>query len=155
MRVLLPWIVTHSCAYSGAIYSWWCLPDVFCQTDERKENTLQPVVVNNRPTICKAYSIIRRDGKAATNGGNLVVSAAAQNRYRCDRERIVNRATVPAQVNKKKSYGLLCQLRVRRRNYSVHHKTRQVNSIRLVYPWTNVRSLVLNVFSLNSLLGWL
>ena len=69
---------------------------------KEKKNTLQPVVVDNRLMICKAYRIITHDGEAATNGGNLVVSAAAQNRYRCDRGRIVNRATVPAQVNKEK-----------------------------------------------------
>jgi hypothetical protein len=66
---------------------------------KEKNNKLQPVVVNNRPTICKAYWIITNDGEAATNGGNLSClscCSAAQNRYRCDRGRIVNRATVPA-----------------------------------------------------------
>jgi hypothetical protein len=71
--------------------------------------------------------------------GTLVVSAAAQlHRTGIDATEDGSSTEPLCQPQRKyiNGYGILQSLPVllRRHHHSVHHKTRQVNSIRLVYP---------------------
>lgn len=156
MPVLLPRIVTHSCAYSKAIHD--TVLQMFCVRQPRKKTRYVATgCCQPSSTICKVYSIIRNDREEWVyrwrEGAHC---KSQQSALRTGIDATEDGSSSDQQCRGKQRENGHLQLHARRRrHYSLLHGTRQVNSVRLVYPWTNVRSWHSMAFSLDSLLGWL
>lgn len=92
---LLSQVVTHSCAYSETSIHEGVF-QMFSVRPRREKKTccnrLLSTIVDDMQSV--QHNHARRKGDYS-NEGSLVVSVAVQNRYRCDRGRIVQPATVP------------------------------------------------------------